>query len=43
VSLDGCLDLMGKLPPTLAPRTRKHIGQVLARLFAMAVFPASRH
>jgi len=39
VTLEDCDRVMSALDPTLRPSSRRHIGQVLHRLLAMAVYP----
>ena len=38
-SLDHAEAVMRGLPPTLAPKTRRHVGQLVHRVLALAVFP----
>jgi integrase len=39
VTLDDCLEIMRKLPSSLEPASRRHVAQLLSRVFALAVFP----
>ncbi len=39
LSLEDVLGVMRKLSPTLASATRRHVAQLLSRVFAMAVYP----
>ncbi len=40
VTLEHCLDVMAALPEKLSLATRRHVAQVIHRLFSLAVFPA---
>lgn len=39
VELDDCEDVMRRLPAELATMTRRNIGQLMVRIFRMAVYP----
>lgn len=39
VTLDDALEVMRRLPSELSPASRRHVAQLLSRIFAMAVFP----
>jgi integrase len=39
LTLDDALDVMRRLPETLAPATRRHVAQLLSRVFSLAVYP----
>ena len=39
VTLDLCEEVMRRLPEKLAPKTRRNVGQLITRIFAMAVYP----
>lgn len=39
VTLDDALEVMRKLPVTLAPASRRHVAQLMARVFSLAVYP----
>lgn len=39
VTLDDSLAVMRKLPPELSPASRRHVAQLMSRVFAMAVLP----
>jgi integrase len=40
VGLSEADDVMGRLPPRLSASTRRHVGQVVRRVLALAVYPA---
>ncbi|AKV04574.1 hypothetical protein AKJ09_11237 [Labilithrix luteola] len=37
--LDAALEVMQKLPASLSPASRRHVAQLLSRVFALAVYP----
>ena len=39
LTLEDALAVMRKLPEALSPATRRHVAQLLSRIFAMAVYP----
>jgi len=39
VTLDLCEDVMRRLPSSLAPATRRNVGQLITRILTMAVYP----
>ena len=39
ITLELCQEVMRRLPPKLAPATRRNIGQLVTRVMSMAVYP----
>jgi len=39
VTLEHCESVMARLPATLSPASRRHVGQLLARMLKLAVYP----
>jgi integrase len=39
IKLDDCEEVMRRLPPSFTPASRRQVGQLLMRVFSMAVYP----